>query len=79
MLVWIDLEMTGLDPKRHTIVEIATLITDDDLKILEEGPDLVIAATSDQLEAMDSVVQNMHTKSRVQGVRGHNTGCYSCR
>ncbi len=65
MLVWIDLEMTGLDPKRHTIVEIATLITDDDLKILEEGPDLVIAATSDQLEAMDSVVQNMHTKSRL--------------
>ncbi len=63
MLVWIDLEMTGLDPKRHTIVEIATLVTDNDLTIIEEGPDLVIAATSEQLDAMDSVVRNMHTKS----------------
>ena len=63
MLVWIDLEMTGLDPKRHTIVEIATLVTDDDLKIIEEGPDLVIAATAEELEQMDPVVKNMHTKS----------------
>lgn len=63
MLVWIDLEMTGLDPKRHVIVEIATLITDDDLKILDEGPDLVVAASTEQLDAMDAVVRNMHTKS----------------
>lgn len=63
MLVWIDLEMTGLDPKRNTIVEIATLVTDDDLEIVEEGPDIVIAATPNQLEEMDSVVRNMHTKS----------------
>lgn len=63
MLVWIDLEMTGLDPKRHTIVEIATLVTDDDLKIVEEGPDIVIATSPEQLDSMDAVVTNMHTKS----------------
>lgn len=63
MLVWIDLEMTGLEPRRHSIVEIATLITDDDLSIIEEGPDLVIAATNEQLETMDPVVKNMHSKS----------------
>lgn len=63
MLVWIDLEMTGLDPKRHTIVEIATLITDDQLNILAEGPDLVVSATAEQLKEMDDFVLRMHTKS----------------
>ena len=42
MLAWMDLEMTGLEPTRDVIVEIATLITDDDLEIIAEGPDLVI-------------------------------------
>ena len=42
MLAWMDLEMTGLDPSQHVIVEIATLVTDDDLNIIAEGPDLVI-------------------------------------
>jgi oligoribonuclease len=58
-----DLEMTGLDPSRHTIVEIATLITDDQLEIVAEGPDLVIATSAEDLEAMDGVVRNMHTRS----------------
>jgi len=58
-----DLEMTGLDPDRHTIVEIATLVTDDDLNVLAEGPDLVIHAQVEQLDAMDSFVREMHTKS----------------
>ena len=58
-----DLEMTGLDPARHVIVEIATLITDDDLEIVAEGPDLVVHATDEQLATMDEVVVNMHTKS----------------
>lgn len=58
-----DLEMTGLDPKRHCIVEIATIITDDDLNIVAEGPDLVIHATSDELAEMDEVVVKMHTSS----------------
>jgi oligoribonuclease len=63
VLAWIDLEMTGLDPARHTIVEIATLITDDDLAIVEEGPDLVVHATPEQLAEMDEFVLNMHTRS----------------
>jgi oligoribonuclease len=63
MLVWMDLEMTGLDHTSDVIVEIATLITDDDLNIVAEGPDLVVHATEDQLAAMDPFVVNMHTKS----------------
>ncbi len=55
--------MTGLDPAKHVIVEIATLLTDDDLNIIESGPDLVIHATADELAAMDDVVVDMHTKS----------------
>jgi oligoribonuclease len=58
-----DLEMTGLDPEQHVIVEIATLITDDDLNIVAAGPELVIHATEDQLSRMDQVVVDMHTKS----------------
>jgi oligoribonuclease len=63
MLAWMDLEMTGLDPNRHVIVEIATLITDDDLQLVAEGPDIVIRATEEDLVAMDDVVVNMHTRS----------------
>jgi oligoribonuclease len=63
MLVWMDLEMTGLDPGRHTIVEIATLTTDDCLNILAEGPDLVVHADADQLGAMEPVVREMHGRS----------------
>ena len=55
--------MTGLDPRRHVIVEIATLITDDDLNIVAEGPELVIHASEDELAEMDQVVVDMHTKS----------------
>ena len=58
-----DLEMTGLDPDRHVLVEIATLITDDDLRVVAEGPDIVIRAGEDALAAMDEVVVNMHTRS----------------
>jgi oligoribonuclease len=58
-----DLEMTGLDPRRHAIVEIATLITDDDLQVIAEGPDLVVATSPEALDRMDDVVRAMHTKS----------------
>jgi oligoribonuclease len=58
-----DLEMTGLEPARHVIVEIATLITDDDLTVIAEGPDLVVHAGPDELEAMEPVVREMHTRS----------------
>jgi oligoribonuclease len=63
MLVWMDLEMTGLEPARHVIVEIATIITDDQLDIVAEGPDLVIHADEAQLAEMDDFVTDMHTKS----------------
>jgi oligoribonuclease len=63
VLVWIDLEMTGLDPARHTIVEIATIVTDDELEIVAEGPDLVIHQPPEALAAMDDVVREMHTSS----------------
>ena len=63
MLAWIDLEMTGLDPTRHTIVEIACLITDDDLAIVAEGPDMIVHATAEQLGQMDEFVTGMHTRS----------------
>ena len=63
VLAWMDLEMTGLDPMRHAIVEIATLITDDELAVLAEGPDLVVHAGPDQLLQMDATVRAMHTAS----------------
>ena len=63
VLVWMDLEMTGLDPSRHVIVEIATLVTDDDLNIVAEGPDLVIHQDELALAEMDPVVVEMHTRS----------------
>jgi oligoribonuclease len=58
-----DLEMTGLDPERHVIVEIATLVTDDDLRVVATGPDIVISASPAQLDEMDDFVRTMHTRS----------------
>jgi oligoribonuclease len=63
VLVWMDLEMTGLDPARHVIVEIATLVTDDELAVVAEGPDLVVHTGAEQLESMEPVVREMHTRS----------------
>jgi len=58
-----DLEMTGLDHTNDVIVEIATLITDDDLELIAEGPDLVIHQPPEVLAAMKEIVVEMHTKS----------------
>ena len=58
-----DLEMTGLDPARHVIVEIATIVTDDGLEIVAEGPDLVVHQPPEVLAEMDEVVRVMHTTS----------------
>ena len=55
--------MTGLDVDKDVIVEIATLITDDDLNIVAEGPDLVLGAPEEALNAMEEIVMKMHTKS----------------
>jgi oligoribonuclease len=63
VLVWMDLEMTGLDHTRDQIVEIATIVTDDELRTIAEGPDLVVHADDDVLATMDPVVVEMHTRS----------------
>jgi oligoribonuclease len=63
MLVWMDLEMTGLNPGVDVIVEIATLVTDDDLQIIAEGPDLVVHQPPEALALMGDYVRAMHTNS----------------
>jgi oligoribonuclease len=63
VLVWMDLEMTGLEPAKHVIVEIATLVTDDELNVVAEGPDLVVYQPEDKLALMEPIVVDMHTKS----------------
>lgn len=63
MLAWMDLEMTGLDPARHTIVEVATIVTDDNLEVIAEGPDIVVHRSEEELAAMDDFVRKMHTSS----------------
>ena len=59
--------MTGLEPQRHVIVEIATLITDDHLNVVAEGPDLVIRASEEELAQMGEFVSAMHTSSGLLG------------
>lgn len=60
-IVWVDLEMTGLDPSRHVIVEVAALVTDAELNIIDEGVDLVVHATDAELAEMDDFVTQMHS------------------
>ncbi len=62
-LVWIDLEMTGLDTGTDSILEIATVVTDAELNILAEGPELAIAHPLATLEAMDDWNRRQHGKS----------------
>lgn len=57
------MEMTGLDPERHVIVEVAAVITDGNLNILGKGIDLVVHATEEELAQMDSFVTEMHANS----------------
>ena len=62
-LVWIDLEMTGLKAEIDVILEIATIITDNNLNILAQGPSYIIHQPEAALALMDPVVRTMHTKS----------------
>jgi len=62
-LVWIDCEMTGLDPAVDVLVEIAVIATDADLNPLDDGLDIVIATDPAKLTGMDDVVREMHTSS----------------
>ncbi|MDI5984504.1 oligoribonuclease [Halomonas sp. M4R5S39] len=62
-LVWIDLEMTGLDPNRERIIEIATLVTDNDLNLVAEGPVIAVHQSDELLAAMDDWNQKTHGES----------------
>jgi oligoribonuclease len=62
-LIWIDCEMTGLDPMTDVLVEIAVIATDADLNPLDDGLDIVIKTDPEKLVGMDDVVQEMHTSS----------------
>ena len=62
-LIWIDLEMTGLDPNSDVIIEIATIVTDKNLNVLDEGPSIVVHQADDILDNMDEWCTNPHGKS----------------
>ncbi len=68
-LIWIDLEMTGLDPDHDSILEIATIVTDKELNLLAEGPEFAIRHPLERLEAMDDWNRNQHRKSGLQAAR----------
>jgi oligoribonuclease len=62
-LIWIDLEMTGLDPLQERIIEIATVVTDSELNVLAEGPSMAINQPNALIQAMDDWNTNQHGKS----------------
>jgi oligoribonuclease len=62
-LVWVDCEMTGLDPASDVLVEIAVVVTDSELTLLDEGLDLLIKTDPEKLASMEDVVRDMHTAS----------------
>ena len=59
-MIWIDLEMTGLDTQRDYIIEIASIVTDKHLNIIDEGPNLVINQPDEVLNSMDQWNTNHH-------------------
>ena len=63
LLIWIDCEMTGLDPDKHVLLEIATLITNNELDIIAEGPVLAIRQPESALKLMDAWCTRTHTQS----------------
>ena len=74
-LVWIDLEMTGLDPKRERIIEIATIVTDSDLNPIADGPELVVHQSDELLAAMDAWNTSHHGESGLtERVRASTVG-----
>lgn len=72
-MVWIDLEMTGLDPQKDEICEIACIVTDGELNELDEGITMVIKPSDAPLAAMDDIVVQMHTESGLIDEIPHGT------
>ena len=73
-LVWADCEMTGLDLRRDALIEIAVLVTDSELRVLDEGVDIVITAPDELLDGMLPVVREMHASSGLtEAVRASTT------
>jgi oligoribonuclease len=73
-LVWADCEMTGLDLRRDALIEIAVLVTDSELRVLDEGIDIVITAPDELLDGMQPVVREMHASSGLtEAVRASTT------
>ena len=62
-LVWMDLEMTGLDIEKESIIEIATIVTDEDLNIIAEGPNLAIKVSEELIQGMDEWNTKHHNES----------------
>ena len=62
-MVWIDLEMTGLNPNRDVVLEIATIVTDAHLRVVAEGPNLVVTWPEEILARMGGIVRRMHDKN----------------
>ncbi len=78
VVLCLDLEMTGVDRGTMLLVDFATLVTDDDLNVVAEGPDLVVHASEEDLAKMDDVVVEMHTRSglldEIRKSMGENAG-----
>lgn len=73
-LVWADCEMTGLDLRRDALIEIAVLVTDSELRVLDEGVDIVMTAPDELLDGMQPVVREMHAHSGLtEAVRASST------
>ncbi|MEA2039915.1 MAG: oligoribonuclease [Thermodesulfobacteriota bacterium] len=77
-LIWIDLEMTGLDPEKHVILEIASIVTDDRLDIVAEGPDIAITYPEHVFSAMEDWSATHHQSSGLlDRSRDSSYDCYS--
>ena len=75
LLVWMDMEMTGLEPDRERIIELAVILTNGELDVIAEGPELVLHQPDEVLAAMDAWNTQHHTASGlVDRVRASNAG-----
>ncbi len=72
-LIWLDIEMTGLDPERDRIIEMATVVTDRELHVLAEGPTLVVHQSDEVLDAMDEWNTRQHGGSGLIGRVRHSS------